>query len=230
MAKMRIATAALAAVFGLVPAWQTLALQPSNPVPPETTQTTRTPALPADLAGLGLVDTNPAGMGSDRTTPARMKVAQSGASSSSGSVPELLGRFGDWAAYASQNPKSRICYALSQPKDRQPASLKRDPGFLFISHRPGEGVRNEVSAMVGFPLKDGSDATLKIGNVVFAMTAKDDNVWIKNPAEEQRLVDAMRRGSDLTITGTSRRGNQSTDRYSLAGLSQALDRVAQECR
>ncbi|KAA5596786.1 hypothetical protein F1193_15200 [Blastochloris sulfoviridis] len=156
--------------------------------------------------------------------------ASSGSASESGSVPELLGHFDDWAAYASQNPKSRICYALSQPKDRQPASLKRDPGFLFVSHRPGEGVRNEVSATVGFPLKDGRDATLKVGNVVFAMTTKDDNVWIKNPAEEQRLVDAMRRGADLTITGTSRRGNQSTDRYSLAGLSKALDRVAQECR
>jgi hypothetical protein len=146
-----------------------------------------------------------------------------------GAVPELLGKFGDWAAYVSESPQARICYALSQPRDRQPASLKRDPGYLFISHRPGEGVRNEVSAMMGFPLRDG-DASLQVGNVVFAMTTKDDNVWIKNPAEEQRLIDTMRRGKDLIIKGTSRRGNESTDRYSLAGLAQALDRVAQTCK
>ncbi|ALK10973.1 hypothetical protein [Blastochloris viridis] len=144
-------------------------------------------------------------------------------------APELLGKFGDWAAYVSQTPKTKICYALSQPKDRQPASLKRDPGFMFISHRPGEGVRNEVSATMGFPLRDG-DASMQIGNVVFAMTSKDENVWIKNPAEEQRLIDTMRRGKDLAIKGTSRRGNESTDRYSLSGLAQALDRVAQECK
>ena len=215
MAKMRIATAALAAAVGLGPAWgvgsgwQAFA-QPS--------------AGHAQPAGV-----NPAQM---KLAQAKAKPAQAGTPSpaAGGAVPVELGRFGDWAAYASQNAKTRICYALSQPKDRQPAALKRDPGFLFISHRPGESVRNEVSAMIGFSLKDGSDATLKIGNVVFAMTTKDDNVWIKNPAEEQRLVDAMRRGADLTITGTSRRGNQSTDRYSLSGLGQALDRVAQECK
>jgi invasion protein IalB len=167
-------------------------------------------------------------LGAGLATPAAAQ-SKSAAVAPGGGVPELLGKFGDWAAYVSQTPKTRICYALSQPKDRQPASLKRDPGFLFISHRPGEGVRNEVSAMMGFPLKEG-DAALQVGNVVFAMTTKDDNVWIKNPAEEQRLIDTMRRGKDLVIKGTSRRGNASTDRYSLSGLAQALDRVAQDCK
>jgi invasion protein IalB len=155
--------------------------------------------------------------------------SRSAAVATGGGVPELIGKFGDWSAYVSQSPGARICYALSQPKDRQPTSLKRDPGYLFISHRPGEGVRNEMSAMMGFPLRDG-DASLQVGNVVFAMTTKDDNVWIKNPAEEQRLIETMRRGKELTIKGTSRRGNESTDRYSLSGLGQALDRVAQDCK
>lgn len=147
-----------------------------------------------------------------------------------GGVPELLARYGDWAAYVGQTAKTRVCYALSQPKDRQPATLKRDPGFFFISHRPGEGVRNEISAMMGFPLKDSSDATLQVGNLSFTMTTKADNAWVKNPAEEPRLVEAMRKGRDLSIRGTSRRGNASTDVYSLSGLSQALDRIEQECK
>ncbi|NJL07863.1 MAG: hypothetical protein HC900_06060 [Methylacidiphilales bacterium] len=159
----------------------------------------------------------------------KTKEAQSQSTAPDGGVPELLAKFSDWAAFVSQTPNTRICYALSQPKDRQPASLKRDPGYLFISHRPGEGVRNEVSAMVGFPLKE-DDAELQVGNVMFVMTAKDDNVWIKNPAEEPRLIEAIRQGRDLTIKGTSRRGNKSTDRYSLKGASDALDRIAQECK
>jgi len=44
------------------------------------------------------------------------------------------------------------------------------------------------------------------------------------------MVDTMRRGADLVVTGESGRGTISTDRYSLRGLSQALDRVAQECK
>ena len=62
------------------------------------------------------------------------------------------------------------------------------------------------------------------------MSTQDDGAWIKNAAEEGRMVDAMRKGSDLTIKGTSGRGTQSTDQYSLQGLAQALDRAEQECK
>ncbi len=44
------------------------------------------------------------------------------------------------------------------------------------------------------------------------------------------MVQAMRGGSQLTVRSTSLRGNVTTDTYSLTGLGQALDRVAQECR
>jgi len=40
----------------------------------------------------------------------------------------------------------------------------------------------------------------------------------------------MRKGQDIVVSGTSSRGTQSTDRYSLKGLSQALDRAAKECK
>ena len=62
------------------------------------------------------------------------------------------------------------------------------------------------------------------------MYTQNDGAWIKNVAEEARLIDAMRKGADLTVKGTSTRGTQSTDTYSLKGLAQAMDRVAQECK
>ena len=40
----------------------------------------------------------------------------------------------------------------------------------------------------------------------------------------------MRKGADLTVKGTSGRGTQSTDQYSLKGLAQALDKIEQECK
>ena len=101
---------------------------------------------------------------------------------------------------------------------------------MFISTRPTENVRNEISIIVGYPFKPGSEATVDIGSNKYAMYTQADGAWIKNAAEESRMVDTMRRGADMIVTGESGRGTKSTDRYALKGLSQALDRVAQECQ
>ncbi len=71
--------------------------------------------------------------------------------------PTLVASFGDWNVFVGQAGKGRICYTLAQPKTREPASLKRDPGYAFISDRPGEGVRNEVSFIMGFDVAGGDD-------------------------------------------------------------------------
>ena len=146
--------------------------------------------------------------------------------------PTLLGQYGDWGAYIASPDGSKVCFALSKPKasKTEPAGRKRDQAYLFVSVRPAENVRNEVSVIIGYQFKSTSDATAEIGTATFAMSTQDDGAWIKNVAEEGRMVDAMRKGSDLTIKGTSGRGTQSTDQYSLQGLAQALDRAEQECK
>jgi invasion protein IalB len=147
-----------------------------------------------------------------------------------GAAPSLIGQYGDWGVYVSQGQKSKVCFALTQPKERLPATLNRDPGYVFVSTRPGDNVRNEFSVIVGFPLKEDADPALTIGNDTFALYARQTGAWIRNVAEEARLIDAMRKGKDLTMKSTSVRGNATTDRYSLSGIAQALDRVAQECK
>ena len=71
-----------------------------------------------------------------------------------GDKPLLVGTYGDWGAYQSTTGKVKVCYALSQPKDRQPATLQRNPAFMFISRRPANGVKNEISLDMGFPVKE----------------------------------------------------------------------------
>ena len=140
-----------------------------------------------------------------------------------------LAKFGDWGAYMSETSKGKVCYALATPKERLPKSLKRDPGYLFIASRPGEGVRNEVSVVLGFPAKDGGDGKATVGTTSFALVTKGTAAWVKNAAEDAAFVEAIRRGQQLTVEATSRKGNASTDRYTLAGVAQALDRVRKEC-
>ncbi|MBV8848300.1 MAG: hypothetical protein JOZ16_01795 [Methylobacteriaceae bacterium] len=143
--------------------------------------------------------------------------------------PVLLEAYHDWSAYMAQG-KEKTCYALASPKDRAPNTLKRDQAYVFISNRPSENVRNEVSIIMGFPMKDNSEAKAEIGNSSYDLIAKGTNAWVKNPAQETQFIDAMKKGAKLTVKAASSRGSQTTDSYSLAGLSQALERMQKECQ
>jgi hypothetical protein len=149
-----------------------------------------------------------------------------------GGQPTLLGQFGDWGAYTATNAGKKVCYALAKPSAQatEPPNRPRDPAYIFVSTRPAENVRNEISIVIGYPFKPSFEASADIGSAKYALFTQQDGAWVKNPAEEARMVDTMRRGSDMVITGESGRGTKSTDRYALKGLSQALDRVAQECK
>jgi invasion protein IalB len=165
-------------------------------------------------------------------TVAALPAAAQRHASTGGDQPSLLGQYGDWGAYTGSSGGHKVCFALAKPESSQtnPPNRPRDPIYLFVSTRPAENVRNEVSLMMGYPLKPNSDATAEISGMKFALQTQDDGAWVKNAAEEGRMVDSMRKGSDLVVHGTSTRGTATTDRYSLKGLTQALDRVAQECR
>jgi invasion protein IalB len=146
--------------------------------------------------------------------------------------PTLLGQYGEWGAYAASSGGKKVCFAIAKPVSTQttPANRSRDAVYFFIASRPAENVRNEVSIMFGYPFKPGAEATVGVGSGKFAMNTQNDGAWIKNVAEESRLIDLMRNGSELTVSGTSNHGTHSVDRYSLKGIGQALDRTEQECK
>lgn len=144
--------------------------------------------------------------------------------------PKLVVTSGEWGVYVARSGKSKTCYALGRPKKRAPASLKRDDGFVFITMRPGEGVRNEISIIMGFDVKDNSGSYVQVGSTKFEMHSKGGNLWIKNAAEERNFVAAIRKGADMGVHAKSARGNDTTDTYSLSGISNALDRVQAECK
>ena len=141
----------------------------------------------------------------------------------------LVASFGDWGVYTAQAGRSKICYALSQPKDRLPKNLSRDPAYLFVSFRPAENVRNEVALVLGFAARENGPAEAAIGTASYALLTKASNAWLKNPAEEGQAIGTMSKASSVTVKAQSARGNQLTDRYSLNGFGQALERARKEC-
>jgi hypothetical protein len=145
-----------------------------------------------------------------------------------GANQQLLGQFNDWSAYSATTDKGKLCFVIAQPKKRVPEGLKRDPAYLFITHRPADKVRNEISVQVGFPMKEGSTADVSIGEQSFALMTQNERAW-SNGQDDSKIVEAMRKGSDISVKSTSGRGNVTSDTYSLKGISAALERITKEC-
>jgi hypothetical protein len=161
------------------------------------------------------------------TKPAAVPAAVAG-----GAEPTLIGQFGTWGAYTAAPNGKKVCFALAKPSSSKtsPPNRPRDPAYAFVSTRPAEKVTNEVSVMIGYAIKPGSESTLEVGGASYAMYTQGDGLWIKNAAEEERMVEAMRKAADATVKGVSAKGTETTDTFSLKGLAQALDRLAQDCR
>jgi hypothetical protein len=174
--------------------------------------------------------TKPATPPTKPATAARPEAAATAAAG--GAEPTLIGQFGTWGAYTAAPNGKKVCFALAKPASSKtnPPNRPRDPAYAFVSTRPAEKVVNEVSIMIGYTLKPGSESTLEVGGASYAMYTQGDGLWIKNAAEEERMVDAMRKSADVTVKGVSAKGTETTDTFSLKGLSQALDKLAQDCR
>ncbi|MBR0811966.1 Invasion associated locus B family protein [Bradyrhizobium diazoefficiens] len=149
-----------------------------------------------------------------------------------GAEPTLIGQFGTWGAYSATPNGKKVCFALAKPSSSKtnPPNRPRDPAYAFVSTRPAEKVNNEVSVMIGYALKPGSESSAEVGGAAFAMYTQGDGLWIKNAAEEERMVEAMRKSAELVVKGVSAKGTETTDTFSLKGLAQALDKIAQDCR
>jgi hypothetical protein len=160
------------------------------------------------------------------------KPASPAAAAAGGAPPKLLGQYGMWGAYTASPGGKKVCFALAKPtaSETNPPNRPRNPVYMFISTRPADKVTNEISLVVGYPFKAGTEATAQVGGANFALYTQQDGAWIKNATEEAKMVDAMRGGDNAVIKGVSAKGTQSTDTFSLKGVAQALDRTAQECK
>jgi hypothetical protein len=159
--------------------------------------------------------------------PAGPAVAAAG-----GAQPKLLGQYGEWGAYTASPSGKKVCFALAKPTSSEtvPPNRPRNPVFMFISTRPADKVTDEVSIVIGYPFKPASEASADIGSTSFALYTQQDGAWIKNAADEASMVSAMRAGGSMVVKGESAKGTQTTDTFTLKGASQALDRIAQECK
>ena len=231
---------ALPLLMGAVLAVPAKAQQQSEPAAPETAAPAPTPAKPTPAkkpAKPKTTSAKPAEAAPAKpaeAAPAKPPAATKPATPPNvgGVKPTLLGQYGEWGAYTASPGGKKVCFAIAKPTSSQtnPPDRPRNPVYMFISSRPAEKVSNEISIIIGYPFKTGTEASAAVGSTTYALYSQQDGAWIKNAAEEAQMVDAMRAGQSAVVKGVSAKGTQSTDTYSLKGLAQALDRVGQECK
>ena len=140
-----------------------------------------------------------------------------------------IGKFKDWESFVLSQEGNKICFAQSIPVVRAPKKLKRDPSRLFVSFRPVENIKNEVSVTNGYDFKLKAPVTAKSGKKAYDLFSKGRFAWVVDSKDEQKLIVTMKRASRLMIVGNTEKGNQTTDHYSMMGFTKAYNSAKKNC-
>ena len=140
-----------------------------------------------------------------------------------------VGKFKDWESFVLSQEGNKICFAQSAPVVRAPKKLKRDPSRLFISFRPAENIKNEVSVTNGYKFKPQAPVTAKSGKKSYDLFSKGRFAWIVDNKDEAKLIVTMKKASRLMIIGNTDKGDQTTDHYSMMGFTKAYNTAKKSC-
>lgn len=141
----------------------------------------------------------------------------------------------DWSVFVEDSPKE--CWAVSKPvpngtvntKDGKPVQVRRGDILLFVTYRPGKA--GEISFMGGYPFADGSTVEMSVNNgQKFTLFTDGEGAWAGSPEEDAKIIAALKGGADVTVTGHSGRGTQTSDKFSLIGFTAAMDEAATRCK
>ena len=140
-----------------------------------------------------------------------------------------LGKFKDWESFVLSKEGNKICFAQSIPVIRAPKKLNRDPSRLFVSFRPNENIKNEVSVTNGYEFKLKFPVTAKSGKKSYDLYSKGRFAWVVDNKDEAKLIITMKKASRLMIIGNTDKGEQTTDHYSMMGFTKAYNTAKKSC-
>ena len=140
-----------------------------------------------------------------------------------------IGKFKDWETFTVTENNNKICFAQSIPILRAPKKFERNPSRLFISFRPTEDIKDEVSATSGYTFQKEKIVKAKTGKKTYDFFSREEFAWILDTEEEQRFIKAMKKASRVMIIGRTEKGKQTIDHYSLMGFTKAYNTAKKNC-
>jgi hypothetical protein len=144
-------------------------------------------------------------------------------------TPLFLGTYRDWIVYAFTENDEKICYMASEPKKEEGNYTRRDNPAVLVTRRPGPKVVDEVSVQPGYNYLDGSEVEVVIGGDKFQLFTRGEHAWTKSEDADKALITGMKRGSDMSVRGTSVKDTYSVDTYSLLGFTRAYEAMVAAC-
>ena len=140
-----------------------------------------------------------------------------------------LGKFKDWQSFVLLQEGVKTCFAQSIPVVKAPKKFKRDPSRLFISFRPAEDIKNEISVTNGYEFKLKAPVSAKSGKKKYDLFSKGRFAWVVDNEDEIKLISTMKKASRLMIVGNSEKGTETTDHYSMMGFTKAYNTAKKSC-
>ena len=140
-----------------------------------------------------------------------------------------IGKFKDWESFTLLQNGNKVCFAQSIPVVRAPKKLKREPSRLFVSFRPEENIKNEISVTNGYEFKIKTPVTAKSGKKSYDLFSKGKFAWVVDNNDEKKLIVTMKKASRLMIIGNTNKGDQTTDHYSMMGFTKAYNTAKKSC-
>ena len=140
-----------------------------------------------------------------------------------------IGKFKDWESFIVSQDGNKTCFAQSIPVVKAPKKIKRDPSRLFVSFRPAENIKNEISLTNGYEFKLKTPVIAKSGKKTYDLFSKGRFAWVVDNKDEMKLILTMKKASRIMIIGNTDKGEQTTDHYSMMGFTKAYNTAKKSC-
>ena len=148
--------------------------------------------------------------------------------SASANTPRSTGKYKNWESFTAETDKGKICFAQTLPTKRAPASIKREKSKLFVTFRPSENIKDEVSLTSGHDFKT-SSVTASSGKRRYSFFSQKEFAWLLDDQEEKKFIKLMKRATDLIVKARTTNGAETTDHYSMMGFTKAYNTAKKTC-
>ena len=148
--------------------------------------------------------------------------------SASANTPKSTGKYKNWESFTAQTDKGKICFAQTTPTKRAPASIKREKSKLFVTFRPSENIRDEVSMTSGHDYKS-STVTASSGKKRYSFFSQKNFAWLLDDQEERNFVKLMKKATNVIVKARTTKGAETTDHYSMMGFTKAYNTAKKTC-
>ena len=143
-------------------------------------------------------------------------------------TPRSTGKYKNWESFVAETDKGKICFAQTTPTKRAPAAIKRDKSKLFVTFRPTEDIKDEVSITSGHNYKS-STVTASSGKKKYSFFSQKSFAWLLDDQEERGFIKLMKKATNVIVKARTAQGAETTDHYSMMGFTKAYNTAKKTC-